>query len=907
MSITQKLVTTNLNVDIARQFVDSFGVANTNNYYLFFGKHVPYGAPYTNNPDAAEELGDTVEIPENTDQYMSTNVYDDMIFAKKVKSSDVMLMVKKNLWQTGTKYDQYDSTIDMKDKTFFVTVDDTTEYNVYKCLFNNYGANSTAQPYRNGNIADRDPFITSDNYVWKYMFTVSKTDYEKFATNNYIPLTPNTDIVENASPGTIEAIKIVDGGRRYDNWYIGAFASGDIAYAGSPNFFALGDNAVAINDYYQSCVIKITSSSVAGAAGQYRKIVNYEADVFGKKVIQLDSPFDVTPAVGDEYEIYPYVYIWGDGSQSTEAEARAIVSQSGGNTITSVEILSTGSGYRSAQAKFIIPGDISDANVSPTTLSGTITGSVNFRAANLVPIISPAAGHGSNPAEELFANRACVSVKVNQTEDGTIPANNDFRTVGLIKDPLFMNIDLLLDSANTIGLFTIGEEVVQFDKIKLYGTVQTQSTNTVFLKTDGGKISTTIAITAAGSLYNSTVNNALYFDNTGTQGSGATATFTNNATGAITAITVTGQGSDYVLPPTAVPSTQATVWDYEVSFNSNTAIDNASDFITLGSHLFVDGDQVKYLTAAGNTAITGLSNNTNYYIVSSNSTGVKLATSAGGANVDITKSVSETGHYLVKYSMTGSGAVLDVNLANEAETFYNDSLKVGDYVLISTNTQNFVSKVASVQSEIKFTTEDECTFTANSAEVSLVKITARGKVSANSTGQISANAVSGIFKLGGKLLGLSSMASATIKTTSAGANPIEINDKDPKGFNTALQLVRLNGDFSTGSSPFIDDERIYQSHLIKYIQPAGRLHSKVVNDGPDNDVLYISREYGIFNRDPDFVRPIIGDNSDATFKLLSKYSGDFVKDSGKVLYLENLDAINRSGNKSEIVKIILEF
>ena len=907
MSITQKLVTTNLNVDVARQFVDSFEVANTNNYYMFFGKHVPYGAPYTNTPDAADGLGDTVEAPENSDKYITTNIYDDMIFAKKITERDVQLMIKKNTWTSNTVYHQYDSTVDMTDKTFFVTVDDITEYNVYKCLFNNYDENSTAQPYRNGNIADRDPFITSDGYVWKYMLTVSKTNYEKFATLNYIPLTPNTDIIENARPGTIEAIKIVDGGLRFDNWYIGAFASGDIAYAGSPNFFALGDDAVAINDYYQSCVVKITSSSIAGAAGQYRKVVNYEADVFGKKVIQLNAPFDVTPAVGDEYEIYPYVYIWGDGSQSTEAEARAIVSEAGGNTITSVEILSPGSGYRSAQARFIIPTDITDANAAPISLSGTITGAVNFRSANLVPIISPADGHGANPAEELYANRVCVSVKVNQTEDGTIPANNDFRSVGIIKDPLFMNIDLLLDSANTIGLFTIGEEVVQFDKIKLYGTVQADSGNTTFLKTDGGKISNTITIVSAGSLYNSTVNNFLTFDNGGTQGSGAIATFTNTATGAISTITVTAQGTDYVLAPTAIPSEQATEWDYNVTFNSNTAIDNASDFITLGTHLFNDGDAVTYYTNTGNTAVTGLSNNTSYFIVSSNTTGVKLATSAGGANVNITKSVTEAGHNLVKYSVLGSGAVFDVQLANAAETFYNDSLQIGDYVLISTNSQNFVSQVSSVQSEIQFTTEDESIFTSSAAEVSLVKVTARGKVSANSTGQISANAVSGVFKLGGKLLGLGSKASSTIKMTSAGANPIEINDKDPKGFNTALQLVRLNGDFSSGSSPFIDDERIFQTHLIKYVQPAGRLHSKVVNAGTNNDVLYISREYGIFNRDPDFVRPIVGDNSDAAFKLLSKYPGDFVKDSGKVLYVENLDAINRSGNKSEIVKIILEF
>ncbi len=907
MSITQKLVTTNLNVDLAKGFISSFSNTSSSGYYMFFGKHVPYGAPQTNDPDAADAFGDDVEVPSNSDDYITTRIYDDMIFAKKITDRDVKLMIDNNIWQSNTVYEQYDSTVDLSGSTFFVTVDDLTEYNVYKCLFNNYGAPSTAQPYRNGNIADRDPFITADQYVWKYMFTVSKADYEKFATNNFLPLTPNTDIIENARPGTIEAIKIIDGGQRYDNWYVGTFTSGDIEYAGAPNFFALGDNASAIPDYYQSCVMKITNSSVAGAAGQYRKIVNYEADVFGKKVAQLDSPFDVTPAVGDEYEIYPYVFIWGDGSESSDAEARAIVSEISGNSIVRIEMLSPGSGYRSAKAKFIIPSDISDAEAAPTDLSTAVTGSVNFRAANLVPIISPAAGHGSNPAEELFARRVCVSVKVNQTEDGTIPANNDFRTIGIIKDPEFTNVDLLLDSANTIGLFTVGETVVQYDRLKLYGTVEAQVGNNTFMKTNGGKISTTIAIEAAGSLYNSTVNNQIVFDNTGTQGIDATATFTNNAVGAITTVTVTSQGSDYVLAPTAIPSPQGTVWDYNVAFNASANVSSADDFITLTGHLFNDGDEVQYLVDAGNTAISGLANNTTYYVVSSNSSGIKLSTSAGGSAIDITSGSAESGHHVVKYSVTGSGAVLAVSLANPAETFFNDSLNIGDYVLVSTSTHNFVSKVLNPISEIEFVTEEGCSFTAADADVSLVKITAMGTVSANSTGQISANAVSGVFKLGGKLLGLSSRASSTIKTTSEGANPIEINDKNPKGFNTILQLTRLNGNFASGSSPFIDDERIYQTHLIKYIQPAGRLHSKTINDGLDNDVLFISREYGIFNRDPDFVRPVIGDNSDAAFKLLSKYPGDFVKDSGKVLYLENLDAINRSGNKSEIAKIILEF
>jgi hypothetical protein len=72
--------------------------------------------------------------------------------------------------------------------------------------------------------------------------------------------------------------------------------------------------------------------------------------------------------------------------------------------------------------------------------------------------------------------------------------------------------------------------------------------------------------------------------------------------------------------------------------------------------------------------------------------------------------------------------------------------------------------------------------------------------------------------------------------------------------------------------------------------------------------MFISNKFGIYNLDPSGVREINGLTSGATIENLSnKYPGDFVVGSGEVLYLENLDPITRSGNKSEIIKIILEF
>lgn len=79
------------------------------------------------------------------------------------------------------------------------------------------------------------------------------------------------------------------------------------------------------------------------------------------------------------------------------------------------------------------------------------------------------------------------------------------------------------------------------------------------------------------------------------------------------------------------------------SLTGNTVTTN---FITLTRHNLQNNDVVKYLVTAGNTAVSPLANNTQYYVVSANSAGVKLSSSRGGSAIDITKGLTENGHSL---------------------------------------------------------------------------------------------------------------------------------------------------------------------------------------------------------------------------------------------------------------------
>ena len=803
MATTQKLVTSNFNVHSAASFVNTF--ANTD-YFVFAGKHTPY---------ATSDV--TIAVPNNSVKSTYLDVYDNMIFAKRVSQSDVVHMIPRYTWTSNTQYAQYDHRDgDLFTKQFFVMVDDDTEYNVWKCLHNASNTSnivkSTSAPSRDGSSADLLPLETGDGYLWKYMYTITKTNYEKFATLNYIPVVANTTVIAGAVPGTVDLIDVVDAGKGYSNYIVqGVFKTGDINIGGVNTIYGAPEDAEAIDDYYQGCAIKIT-----GGVGvdQYRRIVNYEGVGTQKKFI-LDAPFAVTPEVTDTYEVYPYVYVWGDGTESTVAEGRAIINTTA-NSISRVEVLNVGEGYRYGES---YPSAMPDT--IPITINSVyipipevIAQDSSFRSASLRPILSPKNGHGSDPLNELGGNRVCISTKFTNSEGGTIPTQNDFRQVGLLKNPMYTNMDVILKGANTVGNFGIGETVYQYRQFKLHGNVDITAASTTILKTKYGTLSTTATIVNGGTGYNSTTNNSLLFDNTGTGGSGANGYFTNNVSGVITSVVVSNTGSGYTIPPL-----------------------------------------------------------------------VTISPLAGGSNGSITYS-----------------------LENPQTPMFKDSFKAGDYILVQKGSNNFLSTVSNIPQDYQITCSTAPVFTANNAEVSALVLGAYGTVTSISSSQLTLSNVTGVFSEAGRVIGTTTGATSVIETSNNTVTALQVNDKTAGSFTTSTQLTRLIGDFTSGSSVFVEDEYIEQESLITFAKPHGYLHHVELVGGTNDDTMYISNKFGIFNLDPLGVRTITGNTSGATLdNLTNKYPGDFVVGSGEVLYLENLDPITRSSNKSEIIKIILEF
>lgn len=160
---------------------------------------------------------------------------------------------------------------------------------------------------------------------------------------------------------------------------------------------------------------------------------------------------------------------------------------------------------------------------------------------------------------------------------------------------------------------------------------------------------------------NTTVTGFINVSSTANVGGATTLRDTLTVNGAVTIPNTLAVGNSTITGFANIVGTSAT-------FNALTGVANTTDFITTSTaHGFSDGDLVRYVVAAGNTAVGGLTNGTNYYVVSSNSTAFKLSTSQGGSAIDLTAGVTETGHTLIpqRISLSAAGNIESpIGLAN---------------------------------------------------------------------------------------------------------------------------------------------------------------------------------------------------------------------------------------------------
>jgi len=213
----------------ANQFVESFTEAAASTYYLFLGKATAFSSTTTGGSDSSPPTpGDSPQE--------EFRAWDSMLGAKIITSSDIKFAVPRRNWANGTVYDMYrhdysssntstSGTSNLYDSTFFFL---TSDYKLYKVLDNNGGAAfSGTEP----TSTSTSPFA-SGGYVLKYMLTISTSDFAKYGTTDFIPVTSDSTVSAAAVDGAVESLSITAGSGYTDGTYFTAI-HGDGTSAGT--------------------------------------------------------------------------------------------------------------------------------------------------------------------------------------------------------------------------------------------------------------------------------------------------------------------------------------------------------------------------------------------------------------------------------------------------------------------------------------------------------------------------------------------------------------------------------------------------------------------------------------------------------------------------------------------------
>ena len=203
----------------ANQFYESFTEASASTYYLFLGKSTAFTSSTTSGSDSSPPTPS--DSPK--DEYFS---WDSMLGAKLISSDDIAYAIPRRNWANSTVYDMYrhdysasntstSGSSNLYDSTFYFL---TSDYRVYKVLDNNDGAAySGSDPTSESN----DPFAIG-GYVIKYMYTISTSNFAKYGTTDFIPVTTDSTVSAAATAGKIESLVVTGGSGYTDGTYYAA-------------------------------------------------------------------------------------------------------------------------------------------------------------------------------------------------------------------------------------------------------------------------------------------------------------------------------------------------------------------------------------------------------------------------------------------------------------------------------------------------------------------------------------------------------------------------------------------------------------------------------------------------------------------------------------------------------------
>ena len=218
--------------------------------------------------------------------------------------ADVSLVIPRYNWSTGTFYSAYDDTqVGQPTNAYYVVNANQQVYMVLRASVSATGTAvaSTVEP--TGNTTGT-PFKTSDGYVWKFMYSISATDANKFQSANFIPVKsiPFTNI--NSSVAEVEQKAVQDAAVHGQIIGYGIESAG-AGYSSAPTLTVQGNGSNAA-----------ATATISG--GQVVKVEVADSSDASLKIASFGSGYD-----------YANVEVSG-GSPTKPVKVRPILANSGG-------------------------------------------------------------------------------------------------------------------------------------------------------------------------------------------------------------------------------------------------------------------------------------------------------------------------------------------------------------------------------------------------------------------------------------------------------------------------------------------------------------------------------------------------------------------------------------------------
>ena len=183
-----------ITAEMKRRFIDEFKIdadSSTVSYYVGIGRSEDW-----NNTDTAPS-------PENTERDQRNFRYG-LQSVKKV--ADYSFVIPRVNWTLGTTFAAYNDSVEAHPTTPYYAV--TAANAVYVCL--RQGTNDVGSPVASTiepTGSSTKGLVTSDGYVWKFLYTIGTLDAAAFKSARFIPVklqgatdgsSPATDIEQLA-------------------------------------------------------------------------------------------------------------------------------------------------------------------------------------------------------------------------------------------------------------------------------------------------------------------------------------------------------------------------------------------------------------------------------------------------------------------------------------------------------------------------------------------------------------------------------------------------------------------------------------------------------------------------------------------------------------------------------------